>query len=120
LNRYKRGKNGEDIACEYLKEQGYFVIEKNYRGKRGEIDIIARDGNVIVFIEVKSWKTIPVSEAEFSMSIMKKRKIINTAEQYIFENNRQISGFDIRFDFVFVDMLKNSIFHSKNIIMESW
>jgi len=119
LNKYERGKEGEDIACKYLIEKGYLVIERNYRGKNGEIDIIARDGNVIVFIEVKSWKTIPVSEAGFSMSIMKKRRITKSAEQYIFENRKQISDFDIRFDFVFVDTVRNSITHSKNIIMES-
>jgi putative endonuclease len=110
---------GEDIVCKYLEEKGYLVIERNYRGKKGEIDIIARDGNIIVFIEVKSWKTIPISEAEFSMSIMKKRRIINSAEQYIFENSKKISNFDIRFDFIFVNTVKNTISHSKNIIMES-
>ena len=119
MNRYKKGKEGEDIACKYLEKKGYLLIEKNYRGKKGEIDIIARDGNVIVFVEVKSWKTIPVSEAEFSISAMKKRRMINSAEQYIFENRKKISDSDIRFDFIFVDTLKNSIAHSKNIIMES-
>ena len=119
MNKYEKGKCGEDIVCKYLIEKGYLVIERNYRGKKGEIDIIARDGNAIVFIEVKSWKTIPVSEAEFSLSSMKKRRMINSAEQYIFENSKKISNFDIRFDFVFVDAAKNKIAHSKNIIMES-
>jgi putative endonuclease len=119
LNRYKKGQEGEDIACEYLKGQSYLIIERNYRGKRGEIDIIARDGKVIVFIEVKSWKTIPVSEAEFSIGIMKKRRMIKSAEQYLFENSKKMSGLDIRFDFIFVDAAKNSVAHNKNIIMES-
>jgi len=119
LNKYKIGMEGEDIACKYLEKEGYSIIERNYRGKKGEIDIIARDGNVIVFIEVKSWKTIPVSEAAFSISSMKKRRIINSAEQYIFENRKQVLNSDIRFDFVFVDAVKNSISHNKNIIMES-
>jgi len=119
LNKYERGKEGEDIACKYLAEKGYLIIERNYRGKKGEIDIIARDGNVIVFIEVKSWKTIPVSEAGFSMSNMKKRRITKSAEQYIFENSKQISDLDIRFDFLFVDVARNSISHNTNIIMES-
>ena len=118
MNKYKKGKQGEDIACKYLLDNGYLIVERNYRGKRGEVDIIARDGNVIVFIEVKSWKTIPFAEAEFSIGAMKKRRIVKSAEQYIFENNKQISGLDIRFDFVFIDVLKNSITHSKNIIME--
>ena len=119
MNKYEKGKTGEDIACKYLTEKGYLIIERNYRGKRGEIDIIARDGNVFVFIEVKSWKTIPVSEAGFSMSVEKKRRITKSAEQYIFENRKQISDFDIRFDFIFIDAERNSVSHSKNIIMES-
>ena len=119
MNKYKKGKEGEDVACNYLEREGYLVIERNYRSKRGEIDIIARDGNVIVFTEVKSWKTIPVSEAEFSINTMKKRRMIKSAEQYMFENSDKFSNFDIRFDFLFVNAATNSITHSKNIIMES-
>ena len=119
MNRYKKGKEGEEIACKYLEEAGYLILEKNYRSRSGELDIIARDGNVIVFVEVKSWKTIPVLEAEFSINSMKKKRMIKTAEQYLFENNKKISNFDIRFDFIFVDTSKSSIAHNKNIIMES-
>ena len=119
MNRYEKGKEGEDIACNYLEKEGYLIIERNYRGKKGEIDIIARDGNVIVFTEVKSWKTIPVSEAEFSINALKKRRMINSAQQYMFENSKKLSNFDIRFDFLFVNAATNRITHSKNIIMES-
>ncbi len=118
MNRYIKGKKGEDIACKYLEEKGYLVIERNYRTKDGEIDIIARDGDIIVFTEVKCWQTIPVSEAEFSINMIKKKRMINSAMQYVFEN-KNFSSFDIRFDFIFINMLKNSVIHSKNIITES-
>ena len=50
-----RGKQGENLAAEYLEKKGYTIIEKNWRYSRlGEIDIIARDGSTLVFIEVKT------------------------------------------------------------------
>ncbi|MCL2295303.1 MAG: YraN family protein [Spirochaetes bacterium] len=119
MNKYEKGRRGEDIACKYLEAEGYLILERNYRGKTGEIDIIAKDKNVVVFIEVKSWKTISIIEAGFSVNIMKKRRIINSARQYMFENKEKISDSDIRFDFLFVDAVKDKIAHSKNIIIES-
>ena len=48
------GNTGEDIATEYLEKQGYIILERNFYCKQGEIDIIAKDKNEVVFVEVKS------------------------------------------------------------------
>ena len=52
-NKRQVGTEKEKLAAEYLKKKGYFIIEKNYRVRQGEIDLIARDSMCIVFIEVK-------------------------------------------------------------------
>ena len=49
-----RGKKGEDLACRYLKEQGYRILDRNVRYKMGEIDVVALDGDHICFVEVKA------------------------------------------------------------------
>jgi putative endonuclease len=48
------GNKGEELACQYLKKQGYLILERNFRIRDGEIDIIAKDKNILVFVEVKT------------------------------------------------------------------
>lgn len=54
MNKTAQGKYGEDLACGFLKKQGYKIIERNFRIRGGEIDIIAQDGETLVYIEVKT------------------------------------------------------------------
>ena len=60
MNRRKEGAYYENLVAEYLKTQGYEILEKNYRCRIGEIDLIARDGEYLVFVEVK-YRTTGVS-----------------------------------------------------------
>ena len=48
------GNYGEELACQYLKKQGYKILERNYRIRGGEVDIVARDQDYLVFVEVKA------------------------------------------------------------------
>lgn len=54
MNKIALGKYGEDLACDYLKKTGYKIIERNFRIRGGEIDIIALDGKTLVYVEVKT------------------------------------------------------------------
>ncbi len=118
MNRYEKGKEGESRACGFLEKNGYLIIERNYRGRKGEIDIIARKESVLVFVEVKSWSSIPLSEAGFSIDRVKRERMIDTARQYIFKNGNSVSDLDIRFDFIFIDASQGTVSHSENVIGE--
>ena len=50
---YELGKNGEELACKYLLQKGFVIIERNFRAQQGEIDIIAKEKDCMVFVEVK-------------------------------------------------------------------
>ncbi len=102
-NRNK-GKYGENIAAKYLKTHGYKIVERNYYCKFGEIDVIALNEDMLVFIEIKtrsSRKTIP---PEFTVTKPKQNKIKKTARHYIGKHN--ILNRDCRFDIVAITMEK--------------
>jgi putative endonuclease len=87
---------GEQIAEEYLKNKGYQIIAKNYRFMKAEIDIIARDKEEMVFVEVKTRHSHYLVEPEFSVSLKKQRLIISAADHYLVSRNIDCwSRFDI-------------------------
>lgn len=90
------GSLGEDISESYLKDLGYKVLDKNFRCKCGEIDLIAVKNGYICFIEVKSRYDISFGIPAESVSSSKQHKIYKTAEVYIMKKN--IVNFNYRFD----------------------
>jgi len=68
------GKVGEELACHYLQDNGYLILSRNYRSRFGEIDIIAKKGNCIAFIEVKYRKSNKFGEGFEAVSRQKNRK----------------------------------------------
>lgn len=99
------GADSEFMAVTFLKENGYKIIERNYRTKIGEIDIIAKDGDTIVFIEVKARKSSAYNPKE-AVTSSKKRKISMVALYYL-KSTRQINK-RARFDVVAIDSAKKS------------
>jgi len=93
-----RGRCGEDIAGQYLKKQGYKILECNYRCRYGEIDLIARDGETIVFVEVKSRRSAAFGEPEASVGLAKQKKISTVALCYLEE--KHLHDRPARFDVV--------------------
>lgn len=83
MNKGNIGSWGEEIACNYIIKNGMIVISRNYRSKFGEIDIIARNDNCIVFIEVKTRKNNLYGNASEYVTRKKQEKIILTAQEYI-------------------------------------
>jgi putative endonuclease len=79
----KFGELGENLAVWYLKQNGYKIIEQNYRSRMGEIDIIAKDGKTIVFVEVKSRRSIRYGSPKWAVTPKKQRKISMVALHYL-------------------------------------
>ena len=77
------GATGEDRAADYLVRQGYKIVERNYRSKLGELDVIARDGRVLVFVEVRSRRSAEFGSALDAVNVHKRRKVTRVAMNYI-------------------------------------
>ncbi len=109
-----RGKQGENLAAKYLKKHKYKIVERNYRCKLGEIDIVALDGNVLSFIEVKTRSSSEVIPPEFTVTKHKQSKIKKSAAHYLGKHG--IEKRDCRFDIVAITMegKKNSVTLYKN------
>ncbi|UCD82930.1 MAG: YraN family protein [Desulfobacterales bacterium] len=92
------GEKGESLAAWYLRKNGYKIIEQNYRSHLGEIDIIAKEKKTIVFVEVKSRKSIRYGSPKWAVTPRKQRKISMVALHYL-KSTRQ-TDLKARFDVV--------------------
>ena len=81
--RIKLGVEGEALALQFLMTSGYKILEKNYRNKFGEIDLVARDGDTICFIEVKTRVSENHGTPFEAVTFFKKRKLIKVALWYL-------------------------------------
>lgn len=97
---YKRavGIKGEQLAVRFLKKNGYKILQRNYRCRGGEIDIVCYDHGVIVFVEVKTRHSDKYGPPELSVTKFKKKQIVKAASHYIAERN--IRDINLRFDVV--------------------
>ena len=86
MNRQEVGKLGEKLAQKFLKKRRYRVLETNYRCARGEIDIIARHKDFLVFVEVRTKSSPDFGTPEESITQSKKEKLIASALTYISEH----------------------------------
>lgn len=84
---HELGKIGEDVITEYVKRLGYKILERNFECKLGEIDIIAKDKDEVVFIEVKTRTDMSYGEASEAVTYIKKRHLINSIKYYIYKRN---------------------------------
>jgi len=112
--RKKMGQTGEDEAAAKLLELGYEIIQRNYKNKIGEIDIITKDGKVWCFVEVKTKSVIGYGSPEEMVDKRKQLKIIKTAEFYLLEN--KLKDINWRIDVVAVDIEMQEIRVIKNAV----
>lgn len=91
------GERGERAASSYLRRQGMRIIVRNYRGHGGEIDLIARDGDTLVFVEVKTRKAGLPAEA---VNLEKQRRLTRTALHFLQKHRLLEPGVPCRFDIV--------------------
>ncbi len=111
VNNRKQGNNYEKIAAEYLTRQGLFIKELNFYCKMGEVDIIAKDGIYLVFIEVKYRKNTLKGDAAEAVNFNKMRKISRVADYYLYKNHYG-SDTSVRFDVVAIE--EGNLRHIKN------
>ncbi|MEJ0054518.1 MAG: YraN family protein [Bacteroidota bacterium] len=99
-DKIKTGEEGEDLAAAFLMEKGFSVLERNYRKKRSEIDLIVRKGNWLVFVEVKTRSSTAFGYPEEFVDYHKKRMILKGALEYMYDNDWQGN---VRYDIVAVN-----------------
>ena len=98
--RQELGKSGEDIACAELERRGYAILERRYRTRFGEIDAIARDGETIVFVEVKARMGEEFGGAAAAITLWKQRRVTQMAVDYL--SRHRLHNCPCRFDVVTV------------------
>jgi putative endonuclease len=101
LARQAFGKSAEDLAAEALERRGYAILARRYRTAHGEIDIVAKDRETTVFVEVKARTTAEFGTAAEAITPRKQRQIIRMATEYLTFN--RLSNIPCRFDVVTVD-----------------
>lgn len=94
----KKGKQGENIAVAYLKRKNYEILNLNFYTPYGEIDIIARDNKVLVFVEVKLRKNESYGHVLEQLKEKQKERIIYSAQHYLEQN--ELYATDCRFDYI--------------------
>jgi len=100
-NNKPTGNYGEDLACSFLKKQGYKILERNFRIRGGEIDIVGKDGEILVFIEVKTRYSHEYGPPSESMTYWKIKALLKTAQFYVLKSKWGERPY--RLDFVSVD-----------------
>ncbi|MCL2880193.1 MAG: YraN family protein [Treponema sp.] len=103
------------MAAQALEKAGMLIIARNFRSRQGEVDIIALDGEIIVFAEVKTWSVYGIESLQYSVNLKKQRRIIETAK-YFLSVHRKYNGKTVRFDVLFVG--KKEVTHLAGAFME--
>ena len=107
---YETGIRGEDKAAEYLCMHGMKLLEKRFKSKCGEIDLILLDADTLVFVEVKTRLTGPAGSGLLAVTPSKQHRIANTAKLYLKKYN--LSRRNIRFDVI--EISREGILHIPN------
>src|SRR5262245_51582059 len=100
--RQPLGKIGEDLACEELQRRGYAILARRFRRRGGELDIVARDGRTIVFVEVKTREGCEFGAGAESVTLIKRRRMASVALDYMARH--QLVECPCRFDVVSIDV----------------
>ena len=113
------GKRGEDIACDFLVKKGYRILHRNFRTKKGEIDIIGELENTLVFFEVKSRKSSKYGYPKEYVSNLKKKRILHAACFYL--TKKGFWSRPVRFDIIGIIFGQGEvkIEHEKDVIQIS-
>jgi putative endonuclease len=97
-SRFNKGQTGEDTAVDFLTGSGIKILDRNYRCPPGEIDIIAKDGQSIIFVEVRTRQAKGLGTPEESITFRKRMRLVRAAQWYL--KQRKLYNFTARFDVV--------------------
>lgn len=111
------GAFGEGLACEYLESEGYRILERNFRCRAGELDIIAVQDDIVAFIEVKTRSSDKYGLPSDAVSAGKQRKIVKTALYYMQKN--RLLGHMCRFDVIEITFDEENN-HKINLIKDAF
>jgi putative endonuclease len=116
MGDYRRrvGRRGEEVAVAYLKQQGYSILVRNWRCSAGELDIVAREGETLAFVEVRTRRGDRYGTPEESITPAKQAKLVELAQTYLQENN--LTDQNWRIDVVAVEMDRRGRVKRLNLI----
>ena len=104
--RQSLGTSGEQIAATFLHKKGYAIVERNYRCRHGEIDIIAQDGDYLVFVEVKTRKSKKYGTPAAAVDHRKQKQICRVTAFYL--QHHSLHDIDLRFDVIAIHITTRS------------
>ena len=113
------GKIGEELAAQFLIDKGYEILEKNWRNRHKEIDIIAKDGDELVIVEVKTRQSDEHGDPDLAVTRQKQTRLIYAANAYLFTYNLDINT---RFDIISIVFKDGEplIDHIKDAFLPRW
>ena len=118
MNTKITGKEGEDRAAAYLTAKGFQIIERNWRTKRGEIDIIAVKNDILAFVEVKTLPNGTLDMIQRELNSQKRQRIIKTSKRFLLKH-REYNNSYVRFDVIVIDMPGlEPVYHIENAFSE--
>ena len=105
--RQRIGQTAEDIAAEFLRAQGLEILQRNYRRRLGELDVVARERDILVIVEVRTRATAAYGGAAASVDGRKQQRIIRATTQLL-QQQKHLSGLRVRFDVVVVSEIRTA------------
>jgi len=108
-----KGAEGENRASQYFMDRGYEILESRFRFQQGEVDIIVKKGDTVVFVEVKTWDALSVESLERSVNA-RKRSRIREAASYFLVRHPELGACRVRFDLVFLSRRMERLDHWEN------
>ena len=118
MNTKTIGAEGESRAAVYLESKGFEIIERNWRTKGGEIDIIADKNDTIVFVEVKTLPNGTLDMIQRELNSQKRQRIIKTSKRFLLKH-REYNNSYVRYDVIVIDMPGlEPVYHIENAFSE--
>jgi putative endonuclease len=119
MNNTELGSLGEQMACDYIRKKDFQIIDRNYRFKKNEVDIIAKKDNQLIIIEVKTRQTAEIGEPWQAVTRNKQKQIIQVANQYVQTNKIEL---ETRFDIISIihNSYRTVITHLEDAFYPNW